>query len=319
MKVAITGVSGYLGRLIVERLGQEPDVDEIVGFDLASPQFNAPKLQFTKADVRFADFEKLFEGCAVLFHLAFVVRPPSNRDLPAIDQINVEGSKRVFDAAIVAGIRKIVYSSSTSAYGAHPDNPIGMTEDHPLRFNRNWYYSRAKGLVESYLDEVETQHPQIAIIRLRACAFVGPNMGNELSAMFVLPKLVTYNQTLQANYCWDQDVVDAFLLALRYDDSDTFNIAGDGGLTHDQIGKLLDKPVRNMNHSLSVIVARVLCLLRLIRNSEYQWLSVGFSGSMVVSNEKAKQVLGWKPRYDSASAIVETARQRGQLSSINEH
>ena len=47
--------------------------------------------------------------------------------------VNVEGTLNAFRAAARAGARRFVYASSVAAYGFHPDNPVGMTEDWPVR------------------------------------------------------------------------------------------------------------------------------------------------------------------------------------------
>ena len=67
----------------------------------------------------------LFDGADVAVHLAFAIfggREETRR-------INLEGSRNVFEAAIKAGVKRLVYASSVAAYGFHPENPQPLTED----------------------------------------------------------------------------------------------------------------------------------------------------------------------------------------------
>ena len=54
----------------------------------------------------------------------------------------MNGSVNVFHAAAEGGVRKIVYTSSAVTYGAHPNNPVPLTEDSPLRANLDFSYAR---------------------------------------------------------------------------------------------------------------------------------------------------------------------------------
>ena len=66
MKVALTGVSGYLGQLILPLLDKHRGVESILGLDIAPCPFRSPKSTFETADMRTADFKTLFKGTDVL-------------------------------------------------------------------------------------------------------------------------------------------------------------------------------------------------------------------------------------------------------------
>jgi len=64
--VAITGIGGYLGGLLLDRLEQEDEVERIIGLDIKEPGVTSSKLKFYQQDVRkpFADIaEVLPTGC----------------------------------------------------------------------------------------------------------------------------------------------------------------------------------------------------------------------------------------------------------------
>ena len=131
--VAITGVSGYLGRRLLALLDADPDVERVVGIDIAEPHAGSPKLDFHQVDVRDARLVKVLPGVDVLVHLAFQVDPI--RDEERTRAVNVDGTRNVLEAAGATGIRKLVHASSAAVYGAHPDNDFPLTESSPLRAN----------------------------------------------------------------------------------------------------------------------------------------------------------------------------------------
>ncbi|MBW1809039.1 MAG: NAD-dependent epimerase/dehydratase family protein [Deltaproteobacteria bacterium] len=305
MKVAITGISGYLGQLIARKLQSDPAVDSILGLDLVGPSFHFTKMSFEYADVRSADFEKLLEGIDAVYHLAFVVTAPKDLTMAQIDRINIDGSRRVFEGAIRAGVNKIVYSSSIAAYGAHWDNPAQITEDSALRPNKNWYYSRTKGEVELILDELQKKHPETIVIRFRPGIFIGPTSNNQLKNLISARWLICLTKGLAFGLSWDSDVCDAFHLALNHGQSDIFNLAGDGTLTIEKISALIDKKILHLKLDWLLPLAKLAAYLHLIAPGQVDWLNVGMRYPINVSAARAKEKLGWQPRFDSTQALLE--------------
>jgi len=310
MKAAITGVSGYLGQLVARELDADPAVEKILGLDLAPSKFSSPKFSFTRADVLTADFRKLLEGTDVFIHLAFIVTPPDRKLAARIDQINVDGSRRVFREAARAGVPRIIYSSSVAAYGTHPDNPDFLREDAPLRPNPDWYYSRTKGEVEKFLNAFQLEQPGLQIIRFRPTIFVGPTLNNPVTNLYTSRFLVNLNPDLKVAFTWDGDVASAFRLALHHQKSDIFNLSGDGPLNTEELGRLLRKPVLRLPLRLILPPLRIGQRLGIVTREQYEWVEWGNRGSITVSTEKARKVLGWKPRFDTAGAVLEFVRQR---------
>jgi len=309
MKVAITGVSGYLGGLVVRQLEADPEVSGILGLDLRAPKATSTKLTFERADVLQADFASLFAGLDAVIHLAFIVQPPKRMTMETIDRINIEGSRRVFEGALAAGVKKIVYTSSIAAYGAHTDNPAAITEDCPLRPNPDWYYSRTKGKVEELLDDLMKKHPGATVVRLRPSIFVGPGINNAVRTMVRSRALICTNPNLKVDFCWDEDIAEAVRPALHHPRSDVFNLCGGAPLTMPEMGRLLHKPVWRFNPRVVVALAKVLRAFGLLSEAMYEWLAVAAMGEIVVSSAKARRELNWRPRYDAAGALVEFARR----------
>ncbi|RJR25916.1 MAG: NAD-dependent epimerase/dehydratase family protein [Desulfobacteraceae bacterium] len=304
MRVAVTGVSGYLGRLIARSMDADPEVESILGLDIVEPKTLPHKMAFQKTDVRDADFAGLFRGVDVVYHLAFIVEPPKMISMAEIDEINIQGSRRVFEGAIAAGVPKIVYSSSVAAYGAHADNPVPLLEDSPLRPNSDWYYSRAKGAVEGFLDDLQGQNPATVIIRFRPCMFLGPTISNSARKALSGRVLLCIHEDTKIDLAWDEDIADAFHMALGYKSSDIFNLAGEGPLTTMEMGALINKRVLVLKPWWLIPACRFAVKLGLVSRGQMEWLQASLNYPLIVSAEKARKKLGWKPRFNAGQALV---------------
>jgi nucleoside-diphosphate-sugar epimerase len=88
-------------------------------------------LEYRRGDVRDeAVLRDAFAGADVVVHLAFLVTGGASADV--LRAVNVDGTVNAFRAARQAGAHRFVYASSVAAYGFHPDNPVGMTEEWPV-------------------------------------------------------------------------------------------------------------------------------------------------------------------------------------------
>lgn len=311
MRVAVTGSAGYLGQLMLRALDQDPAVESLIGLDVRPSEFTSPKLTHCFADVRTADFCRHFEGCDAVYHLAFIVQAPRSMSMATIDDINIAGSLRVFEGAVAAGVPKIIYSSSVASYGAHPDNPTGLTEDFPLRPNPDWFYSRTKGAVERQLDLLQQQHPDLVIIRFRPCIFIGPSTDNTMGRMFAAPVMFLVRGSDLVDLCWDGDVVEAFRLGLHYDRSDAFNLTGADPRPLKEYADLLGKRVLPVPETLFVTLARAGHALGLLPTSDFEWTKAMVGGAIIASSARARERLGWQPQHDASGTALAFARDRG--------
>ena len=101
MKVIVTGATGNVGTSTVEALSESPEIDEIVGLARREPTWTPPKTSWVEANVLTADLAEIFEGADAVIHLAWAIQP--SRDAVTLERINVEGSRRVFEAVAAAG------------------------------------------------------------------------------------------------------------------------------------------------------------------------------------------------------------------------
>src|SRR5688500_18896123 len=174
LTVAVTGPTGDLGIAITGALERSRTVKSIVG--MARRPFDPAERGWKKTEYRQGDVtddasvRELVKGADVVVHLAFAILDASD----ATRELNIEGSRRVFEHAAEAGAARICYASSVAAYGFHPDNPDWLTEDIPARGSREHPYSHQKAEVERVLDGVLQRRRRTVAYVFRPCIVAGP-------------------------------------------------------------------------------------------------------------------------------------------------
>ena len=88
-------------------------------------------------------------------------------------RVNVDGTRRVLDAAAAVGVRKVIRVSSAAVYGAWPNNPVPLTEDAPLRPNPGFSPAVQAAEVERLLGEWRDEHPAVTVTTLRTAPVLG--------------------------------------------------------------------------------------------------------------------------------------------------
>src|ERR1700722_19239605 len=131
-------------------------------------------MEYRQGDVRDpVALAQAFAGAEVVVHLAFMITGTAGAD--TIRAINVDGTVNAYRAAREAGAERFVYSSSVAAYGFHPDNPVGMTEDWPTRPADRLFYAQEKAELEQLLQDEVQQAPGPHLYLLRPPIVVGPH------------------------------------------------------------------------------------------------------------------------------------------------
>ena len=177
LTVAVTGPTGTFGFGLIPLLQAEDRVARIVGiarrpFDPAA--YGWTKLEYRRGDVRDeAALLDAFAGADVVVHLAFLVTGGASAE--TIRAVNVDGTLNAFRAAAQAGARRFVYASSVAAYGFHPDNPVGMTEEWPVRPAARLFYAQEKAELEHLLQAEATGAAGPALYLLRPPVVLGPH------------------------------------------------------------------------------------------------------------------------------------------------
>ena len=164
VRIVVTGATGNVGTSVVKALVDDAEVGSVLGIARRVPEWSPSKVEWESADVARSSLVPLLEGADAVIHLAWLIQP--SRDQEETRAVNVEGSRRVFKAAAVAKVPRLVYASSVGAYSPGPKH-VTVDESHPTGGISSSFYSRHKAEVESVLDEFEADHANVSVARLR--------------------------------------------------------------------------------------------------------------------------------------------------------
>jgi dihydroflavonol-4-reductase len=184
MKALVTGGTGFVGSHLVRLLNQEGHSARVL--HRKTSKLNA--LEGTTYESAYGDVTELealrlaCEGVDVVFHVAAVAdywRADANYML----EVNVEGTRKVLQAARQNGVRRVIFTSSAAAIGFLDDRP--SDEDVPFNMSAKQFpYGYSKVLAESVVKEA-MQHGQDIVI-LNPVVIMGPGDLNMISGSFIV-------------------------------------------------------------------------------------------------------------------------------------
>ena len=191
--VLVVGGAGFIGSHVVERLLAEPVarvtvLDNFVRGTRANLETASADDRLQTVDGSVLDTElvgALMQDADYVHHLAALWLFECVHEPRKALEHNVTGTYNVIEAAQVAGVRKVVYSSSASVYGDALFTPI--TEDHP--FNNNTMYGATKIAGEQFLRAFHEQHG-LDYVGLRYMNAYGPRMDYKGAYVSVIMKVL---------------------------------------------------------------------------------------------------------------------------------
>jgi UDP-glucose 4-epimerase len=311
VRYLITGGSGYIGSRLVERLAPS---GEVLICDVRPPRVFRPGTTYRELDVR--DAAAVRSAVAswrpdAVVHLAFLLNPIHDEAL--MYAVDVEGTHNVLDACSSEGIEQVLVTSSSTAYGAFPDNPVPLTEEDPVRGVASFEYARDKTESDRLCQLWAARHPDRVMTIVRPCIVFGPSVDNYLLRLWT-------RQPFQADFglpdpgiqfVHEDDVVSALVTLLEGRFGGAFNVAGDGVMGVAECASLIGLPRRRVPLG---VMRRFASLMWRLRASEAPPGSLEFAmHPWIVSNEKLKRETGWEPRYTSRETFEITMRAHGKL------
>ena len=310
MRIVVTGATGNVGTSVVRALAADPRVEEIIGLARRTPRWQNPRTRWVRADVVTSSLEPLFAGADAVIHLAWLIQP--SHDADALRAVNVDGSQRVFDATVRAGVKLLVHASSVGVYSPGPQDRR-VDESWPHGGVASSFYSRHKAEVERRLDAVESD---VRIVRLRPGLifkreagaeirrlFIGPLLPSRLVQPRLLPLLpLPRGLALQAVHA--DDVGEAYRLAATAPGArGAYNVAADPVLDAAELARALDA------RAVVVPARAVRALASATWRARLQptppgWLDMGL-GVPLMDSTRVRTELGWEPRHSASDALIE--------------
>jgi nucleoside-diphosphate-sugar epimerase len=314
LTVAVTGAEGLIGRRVVDLLLDDPAVGRVVAIDLpgaSGPAGPARRgLEHRPSDVRDPAIADALSGADAVVHLAFVLDP--SRDEAAMHDVNVGGTRNVLDAARAAQVPKVVYVSSATVYGAHPDNPLPITESQPLRPNTPFSYVEHKAEVERWLPTWSAAGGEGTVLTvLRPSIVAGPGVSNFITRQLDAPRFnAVRGHKPPIQFVHVDDVAAAIVHVVRRDLPGTFNVSSTGWLSFDEVTAISGRKLLQVPEELAFTLADRLWRLGLGEAPSGQ---VPYLMHPWVVSTDALVATGWRPRHSNRDALAEMAAEHADL------
>lgn len=303
--ILVTGAAGAVGTRLTGLMAARGVAAVATDIRLPPEDQRLDGITYEPLDVRDRDRAEALmraHGTRSVVHLASIVTPGGESTRAFEYSVDVEGTRAVLDAALASGVTRITVTSSGAAYGYHADNPAWLTEDHPVRGNREFAYSWHKRLVEEMLAEARITHPALEQVVLRVGTVLGARIDNQITALFKKPRLLgVRGSDSPFVFIWDEDLAEILLRAAADSPPGIYNVAGDGALSLDELARRMGKPCLRLPAALIRIALFAGKRLGLTRYGPEQ---VGFlQYRPVLDNTRLKEVFGYTPQKSSAQAF----------------
>lgn len=311
MRIAVTGGAGFLGYHLALEL-HEREGWSVRLLDVEEPpadDFEADA-DFRRVDVRDAEAVRAaLDGVDAVVHAAAAL-PLYPRE--QIVSTNVGGTETVLAACRDLGIRRLVHISSTAVYGVPKKHPI--EEDDPLV--GVGAYGETKIEAERICERYREPGGGLTVCILRPKTFIGTG---RLGVFQILYDWVEDGKRIPAIGSGKNryqllevlDLVDAVVLGLTAPPeaaNDVFNIgAGRFGTVREDMGALCEHAGTGARviGTPAWLVKPVLAVAEKLKLSPlYKWVYGTADKDSFVSIERAREKLGWEPRYSNAEALI---------------
>ena len=284
-KVAVVGGAGFIGSNIVDTL-VDKGIEVVVLDNLSTGyrknvSYNAKLIECDISTSSVDFLQKTLEGCEVVFHTAALARvQPSILEPVKFDKVNVNGTVNLLKACVEAGVKRVVYSASSSCYGncdtfptpeSYPTNPLSP-------------YGLQKYIGELYC-KMFSQVYNIDTVCLRYFNVYGERMNFEGAYKLVIavfaeqhkkgtPLTITNDGNQRRDFTYVKDVVEANILAATHKkqlNGDVFNIGNGNNFSVNEVADIFG----GEKHYFKFVL------------EPFETLA---------DNTKAKLILGWKPK-----------------------
>ena len=318
MRVVVTGATGNVGSQVVPQLLEHPEVTSVVGIARRLPASPDPRVEWHALDVAEQDLRPAFDGADVVVHLAWLLQPAHRPD--EMRRVNIDGTRRVIEAVVTSGVPALVHASSVGAYSPAPKTPR-VDESAPTEGIGSSTYSRHKAAAERMLDELEMDHPERRVVRLRPAIILQPQAASALARYFLGPFLpqslirpsllavVPDLPGLAVQAVHTADVARAYILACTRPVVGPFNLAAEPVLDPPTLAALLGARTVPLPARAARLLVEATWRLHL-HPTDPGWVDIALR-TPLLDTTRARTVLGWSPVHDAGQALLETVQAMG--------
>ncbi|MBI2019271.1 NAD-dependent epimerase/dehydratase family protein [Candidatus Daviesbacteria bacterium] len=297
MKVLVTGGAGFIGsavnKLLLDQGHQVTVVDDLSKGDQS---FVDPRADFQKVSLDDQNtLEKILPGHDAVIHMASFIEVAGSIEQPVeYAQNNIVGTVKLLEAMKVAGVKKMIFSSSATVYGKPTQVPI--TEEDPLGEQENPY-----GLTKVAMEQFCKLYHNLHNFDVTLLRYFNPYGPGELhnpethaipnfikSALNKTPIPLYWKGEQVRDFIYIEDLAEAHVLALPLSGLHIYNVGTQTGV------KVID------------VVNKIFTLLGYEVPIQDLGERKGDVPSLVASSEKIQKELGWKAKVNLDEGLRKT-------------
>jgi UDP-glucose 4-epimerase len=304
--ILVTGGAGYIGSAAVKKLISK-GYDVIVVDNLSKGKRNLVDKKAIFFEVDLTNKKELAtvfnQKIDYVMHFASYKAVGESMKNPEKYSDNIIGTINLLDLMVKHNVKKIIYSSTAAVYGMPEKNPI--TEDHPT--NTINYYGYTKLTSEKIIDWYSSIH-DLKYVSLRyfniagdfGLNYIDPEAENIFPIIMEVifgkrDKLTIFGDdydtrdgTCIRDYIDIHDLIDAHILALNINENQIINLGTSNGTS---VKELVDAIIKVTGKDFPYEIGKK---------------REGDPGTLIASNEKAKEILNWEPKKDIKDMIKST-------------
>ncbi len=308
--VLITGGAGFLGSLLKKRLLD--DGFKVVSIDLETDDVIHHNLVSIKGDIRdITILDKIFDEFKIqaIFHFAAILAH-AVKDKDFLWQSNVMGTKNIALCAKKYNVAKVIFTSSNCLWAEDLGRPV-LEDDLP---NPIEIYGKSKREGEKILLKFEKNFDSI-IFRCPTIIDYG-----RLGLLGILFEFIEEGRKVwmvgggdnRYQFIYAQDLIDACLKALDYNQTEIFNIGSDNVKTFREVyGYVIKKAktrarVANLPRKIAIPLMKMAYFFHLSPLGPYQYKMI--ASSFVFDTTKIKKSLKWLPTVTNEEMLYRAYR-----------
>lgn len=302
MKILVTGGAGFIGSNVVDAYIDKGHEVVVVDNLFSGNMENVnDKVKFYEIDIRASELEDVFkkERPDIVNHHAAQISVPASVQDPIFDaEVNVIGFLNILQNSVKYNVKKVIFISSggaiygeaeeyptTEKYIPKPLSPYAITKF--VSENYLYYYNSEFGLNYTILRYAnifgprQIPHGEAGVVSI----FIEKLLNNEKISIFAYedePK------GMIRDYVFVKDIVEANIAALEKGDKEFINIGTNRETSTTELYNVICE-VMNVN-----------------KEPELKGPRPGDLRHSCLSNEKAKSILGWSPKYSLKEGIQQT-------------
>ena len=302
----VTGGSGYFGSLLVDKLLEKDVTCSIL--DIIDAPDRPADVKLFQTDIRDAKAVKeACKGIDVIYHS--VAQVPLAKNKALFDSVNIQGTENILAAALANGVKKVVYTSSSSIFGVPERNPV-TEADTPKPLEA---YGKAKlegeYLCQKYIDkglDVSMVRPRTMLGHGRLGIF--QILFEWIREGYNVPVLGKGDNVYQ--FVHADDLAEACILAANRPGPELYNCGTDRFGTMRQLLEELcehagtGSKVKGVPAQPTILAMKATSAMGFSPLGVYHALLYG--GSMYFDISKSQTELGWQPQYSNSEALIQS-------------